>query len=100
MGTNYEIWNEKFEFNYDSIPRKVDEVGPNKKSRKRRNKLNYMRKIPHAFAPTKITSIMSDYIDQNKVLDAREVIPPSLQKEFSSAVNFNKETINNVLNFA
>jgi hypothetical protein len=59
-----------------------------------------MRKIPHAFAPTKISEVMTEYIDQNKILDANEFVPPSLAKEYSSAVNFNKETINNVLNFA
>lgn len=43
---------------------------------------------------------MSSYIDENKKLGAKEVIAPSLENEFSCAVNFNKETVNTVLNFA
>ena len=44
--------------------------------------------------------LMSEYIDTNKVLAAREIIPPSLQNEYSCAINFNKETVNTVINFA
>lgn len=43
---------------------------------------------------------MSDYIHNNKVLGAKEVLPPSLEQEYSLAVNFNRETVNSVLNYA
>lgn len=33
-------------------------------------------------------------------MGAKEIMAPSLEKEFSCAINFNKETINTVLNFA
>lgn len=45
-------------------------------------------------------NIISNYISENKVLAAKEVIPPSLENEYSCAFNFNKETVNSVLNFA
>lgn len=43
---------------------------------------------------------MSSYIDDNKKLSAKEFISPSLEHEYSCAVNFNKETVNTVLNYA
>jgi hypothetical protein len=45
-------------------------------------------------------SKMSNYIESNKKLGAKEVLSPSLEQEFSCAINFNKEAINTVLNFA
>lgn len=44
--------------------------------------------------------MMTDYIGENKKLEAKEIITPTLENEFSCAVNFNKETVNTVLNFA
>ncbi len=43
---------------------------------------------------------MNNYIDENKKLSAKEFVPPSLEYEFAAAANFNKETVNTVLNFA
>jgi hypothetical protein len=43
---------------------------------------------------------MNNYIQDNKRLGAKEIMTPSLENEFSCAVNFNKETVNTVLNFA
>lgn len=45
-------------------------------------------------------NVLSDYIDNKKVLEAKEFIPPSLQSEYACAINFNKETVNTVLNYA
>jgi len=45
-------------------------------------------------------SFMTNYINENKKLEAKEFFPPSLETQYSAAVNFNKETINTVLNFA
>ena len=99
-GSNYEIWNEKYAFDYGAIPKKATVEGPFKRARARRNQLEYMRKIPHSYAPKTIQKSMSDYIDKNMVLDSKEIVPPSLTNEFSNAVNFNKETVNTVINFA
>ena len=43
---------------------------------------------------------MQNYIGENKKLEAKEFISPTLEHEYSCAVNFNKETVNTVLNFA
>ena len=45
------MWNEKFESDYNAMPKIVPVEGPFKNSRMRRNQLKYNRKIPHAFAP-------------------------------------------------
>ena len=42
---------------------------------------------------------MNNYIQDNKRLGAKEIMTPSLETEFSCAVNFNKDTVNTVLNF-
>jgi hypothetical protein len=87
-------------FNYDAIPRKLPLSGMNKRSNRRKNKLLYNRKIPHATNPSNIQSIMSNYLDVNKVLSVKEIMPPGIENEFSCALSFNKETVNTVLNYA
>ena len=67
---------------------------------RRRNKLQYLRKVPYGSQAQKLQRVMSQYLESNKVLGAKEFVSPSLEKEFSCAANFNRETVNTVLNFA
>jgi len=48
----------------------------------------------------KLSNVLTDYLDEHKVHQAKEIVPPSLAKEYSCATNFNRETIESVLNFA
>lgn len=102
MNTNYISWNQQVPFNYDALPRKFPTTGSSKRPNRRKNMLQYARKVPHgAKAPMKMHSIMTSYIESNKLLGAKEALPPSLEHgEYSCAVNFAKETVNQVLNFA
>ncbi|CDW89487.1 n-acetyltransferase gcn5 [Stylonychia lemnae] len=79
---------------------KLLEMLEQQKINRRRNKLHYQRKVPYGNQPMKLQTIMSSYIDENKKLSAKEFIPPSLENQYPCAVNFNKETVNTVLNFA
>jgi hypothetical protein len=47
-----------------------------------------------------LQTFLTSYIEENKKLGAKEIIMPSIEQEYQCAVNFNKETVNTVLNFA
>lgn len=74
-----------------------------KKLSKRKELLKYERKVPHLVHDSqKLTTILSDYIDRNKLtnhtylarLDDHHSVPANVAQEYSSALAFNKDFMN------
>ena len=72
---------------------------------KSKRMLRYQRKVPHvAHDAQRLSSQLLAYIDKHKVTNhtylnkLEDPLPSDLAKEYSVAVEFNKDMINSVLN--